>query len=276
MVIQNTSQTQLRSLAMRQRVPYIMFITFTVLVFLFLYFPVAIIMIYSFNDSEGSVLLMNGFTFNWYIDFFRNESILSSIGKSLLISIPSVAFSAVVGTWSAYIYNRIQWHGKKLFLPIILVPIVLPGMIVGISLLIFLTKGLNFKLSLFTVAIGHVSFILPIVFFLVLTRLSRLSPNLALAAMDMGANQFQIFRYVIFPLMRTSVLAASLMAFTLSFDEVIITFLLTGTDNTLPMKIMSMMRFGISPEIYVAGTLIIVSSILIITLFGKSILQNQN
>ncbi|NLJ49308.1 MAG: ABC transporter permease, partial [Candidatus Atribacteria bacterium] len=233
-------------------------------VYFYLYFPLLVVFVYSLNSSR-STMKFEGITFDWYMRLFHNKELLSSLFHSLQVSGLAVIFAVVVGTSGALFLNRIEFKGKDFFRMLAMLPIILPGIIVGLSLLIFFLN-LKLQLSMWTVILGHMSFTTPVVMFQVLARLARLSRNLENAAMDLGANPFQAFIYVTFPMIKRAVIGGALLAFTMSFDEIIITYFLTSTFNTLPIYLYGMLRFGLSPEVYAISTVVLGLSILLIIL----------
>lgn len=236
-------------------------------VYFYLYFPLLVVFVYSLNSSR-STMKFEGITFDWYMRLFHNKELLSSLFHSLQVSGLAVIFAVVVGTSGALFLNRIEFKGKDFFRMLAMLPIILPGIIVGLSLLIFFLN-LKLQLSMWTVILGHMSFTTPVVMFQVLARLARLSRNLENAAMDLGANPFQAFIYVTFPMIKRAVIGGALLAFTMSFDEIIITYFLTSTFNTLPIYLYGMLRFGLSPEVYAISTVVLGLSILLIILMAK-------
>jgi len=225
------------------------------LVYFYLYFPLLVVFVYSLNSSR-STMKFEGITFDWYMKLFQNKELLNSLFHSLQVSGLAVLFAVVMGTSGALFLNRIEFKGKDFFRTLAMLPIILPGIIVGLSLLIFFLN-LKLQLSMWTVILGHMSFTTPVVMFQVLARLARLSRNLENAAMDLGANPFQAFIYVTFPMIKRAVIGGALLAFTMSFDEIIITYFLTSTYNTLPIYLYGMLRFGLSPEVYAISTVVL-------------------
>ena len=237
------------------------------LVYIYLYFPLMVVFIYSLNSSR-STMKFEGVTFSWYIKLFQSKELLTSLFHSIQVSGIAVLFAVVVGTSGALFLNRIEFKGKDLFRTLSMLPIILPGTIVGLSLLISFLN-LKLQLSMWTVIFGHMSFTTPVVMFQVLARLARLSRNFENAAMDLGANPFQTFIYITFPMIKRAVIGGALLAFTMSFDEIIITYFLTSTYNTLPIYLYGMLRFGLSPEVYAISTVVLGFSILLIVLMAK-------
>jgi spermidine/putrescine transport system permease protein len=179
-----------------------------------------------------------------------------------------VAIGIVLGISGAFFCTRVRFPGKSVFRTMVLLPYILPGIIMGLSLLIVI-KSLNIPLTAFTVLLGHVSFTVPIVMFQIMSRIERMGPNYQSAAMDLGANPAQAFFFVTLPMIRTAIIGAALLAFTVSFDEIVISYFLTGTWMTLPVYIYGMMRYGLSPKVYAISAIILVFSLALIMLMSR-------
>ncbi len=237
------------------------------LVYLFLYLPLIVVVLYSFNSST-TTLKLSDMTFGWYADVFKNQDVLIALRNSFVISGVAVVVAVIVGTSGALFLNRVKFPGQNLFKAVANLPIILPGIIVGLSMLLVLVS-LSVKLSLSTILLGHMTFTTAVVMFQVLARLQRLSPNLEKAANDLGATPIKAFWYVTLPMIKRAVIGGALLAFTMSFDEIIITYFLAGTDVTLPVYIYGSIRFGISPEIFAISTVVLLFSIILIVLMAK-------
>ncbi len=237
------------------------------LVYLFLYLPLFVVVIYSFNNNTNT-LAFKDMTFDWYVKMFQNVKILAALQTSLLVSGIAVMFAVVVGTTGALFLNRVRFPGKNLFKAVANLPIILPGIIVGLSLLLLLVS-LSIRLSTWTVLLGHITFTTAVVMFQVLARLQRMSPNLEKAATDLGASPLKAFWYVTLPMIKRAIIGGALLAFTMSFDEIIITYFLTSTESTLPVYIYGSIRFGISPEVYAISTVVLIFSIVLIVLMAR-------
>jgi spermidine/putrescine transport system permease protein len=229
----------------------------------FLYLPIAVLIVFSFNDSRSLTLPLSGFTWHWYQVMASNGDLLASIWNSFYVGFIATALTLAIGVPAAFALDRLEFPGKRLFRRLVLLPLVLPGLITGIAMLnMFRLMGLN--LSLETVILGHATALVSVVATQVFARLQRLNRSIEEASADLGAKPWETFVYVIFPNIRSSVIGSALIAFTLSFDEVPVTYFLTGRDNTLPMYIWSTLRRGITPEINAVGTLIVVGSLMLI------------
>lgn len=232
----------------------------------FLYLPIAVLVAYSFNDSRSLTWPMSGFTLTWYHKLAANDALIQAFYNSLYVAVCATALTLIIGVPAAITLNRFEFIGKAAFRKLILLPIALPGIITGISMLI-LFRALGFNLSLNAVIIGHATALLSVVVTQVFARLERLPASLTEASADLGASGLQTFFLITLPNIRTAVIGAALLAFTLSFDEIPVTFFLTGRDNTLPMYIWSTLRRGLTPEINAIGSLIVAMSVLLI--FGS-------
>jgi spermidine/putrescine transport system permease protein len=227
---------------------------------LFLYVPVLVLVVFSFNDNRSLTLPLRGFTLKWYEKFLNNSDMLEAIWNSLYVASMATAITIVIGTVAAFALDRVQFPGKTVFRRMILLPIALPGIITGISMLnMFKLMGIN--LSLETVILGHATGLVAIVVTQVYARLQRFNRRIEEASADLGARPWQTFFYVTLPNIRSAMIGSALLSFTVSFDEIPVTFFLTGRDNTLPMYIYSTLRRGITPEINAVGTIIVVLSL---------------
>ena len=231
----------------------------------FLYLPIVVLMVFSFNDNRSLTLPLRGFTLRWYEAFLSNTDMLTAIKNSLYVASMATCITVVVGTTAAMVLDRVDFPGKTLFRRLVLLPLALPGIITGISML-NLFRVIGFNLSLETVILGHATALLAIVVTQVYARLQRFNRRLEEASSDLGARPWQTFFLVTLPNIRSAMIGSALLSFTLSFDEIPVTFFLTGRDNTLPMFIYSTLRRGITPEINAVGTVIVVLSLGLIVL----------
>lgn len=232
-------------------------------VLVFLYVPVLVMIAFSFNDSRSLSWPMSGLSLEWYRQLAANEVMLEALGNSLYTATFATLLALFVGVPAALAIDRLDFPGKGVFRKLVLLPIALPGVITGIALLT-LFNALNVPLSLRTVIVGHATALLSIVVTQVFARLQRIPRNIDEASSDLGASELTTFVLVTLPAIRTAVLGAAILSFTLSFDEIPVTFFLTGRENTLPMYIWSTLRRGLTPEINAIGTLIVVTSLVLI------------
>ncbi len=227
-----------------------------VFVVLLLYGPLAVAIFFSFFRLERNAVAWDSFSFDAYSTLFHNDAILDSLLTTLVVGLSAVALSLVFGTLIAFHYRNSRSRLRHVLQFVVFLPFLMPPIITGLSLLIFFRET-NVQRSLLTVVIGHTVFVLAIVYQIVLTRLRALKPSLIDASLDLGASRWQTFRLVIMPNLTSAFVSAAILAFALSFDETLITLLVTGTKNTLPMWLWSSMRLGFKPDINALVTLIL-------------------
>lgn len=240
----------------------------------FLYLPIAVLILFSFNDNRSMSLPLKDFTWRWYEAFLANEDMLEAIGNSLYVALAATAITIVIGVPAALALDRYNFPGKKAFRRAVLLPIALPGIITGISMLNML-KMMGVTLSLETVIAGHATALVSIVVTQVFARLQRFNRRLEEASLDLGVGPARTFWRVTLPNIKSAIVGSALLSFTLSFDEIPVTFFLTGRENTLPMYIYSTLRRGITPEINAVGTVIILVSLVLIVL-SVLLLRDRN
>ncbi|MEH7480838.1 ABC transporter permease [Neobacillus drentensis] len=232
-------------------------------VLVFLYLPLIVVTIYSFNPDSVNSFPMRGFSLKWYHVMAENEVLIESLKNSVVVALMSTLFAICLGVPGAFLVDRFNFPGKKLFERIVLLPLMLPGILTGVALLNFFQE-LGIGQSMTAVVIGHTTFLIAVIMTQVYARLKRLDRNLEQASYDLGASRIQTFFYVILPLISTSLIGASMLAFTLSLDEIPVTFFLNGVFSTLPLQIWGMTRNGITPEVNAISTVVFVSSIVLI------------
>jgi spermidine/putrescine transport system permease protein len=231
----------------------------TALVFVFLYLPILVLVAYSFNASKLNIL-WEGFTFRWYADLWDNVRIMRSLKNSLIIATFSTIVSVIIGTGGAWLLHRFRYRFSRTIQTLICVPMIMPEIVMGISLLVFFTV-LQLKLGYLTVVLAHVTFCFPFVLVAVQARLQGLDPALEEAALDLGATPMQAFRLVIVPCLRPAIISGGLMAFTLSLDELIITIFTTGPGSaTLPTVVFGMAKIGLNPMLNALSTIFVLTT----------------
>ena len=229
----------------------------------FLYGPILVILIFSFNASKISATWEGG-TLHWYGQLAGDHSLWLATSNSLLVGTVSTLVALVLGLGAAVFLERGRVLGQPLIEGILLLPLVIPEVMLGVALLLFFVM-LDWPLGLTTVTAGHCVFNLPLVIMVLRARLRKIDPVWELAARDLGASPWQAFVHVTFPLLRPAMLGAGLMAFTLSLDDFVVTFFTTGPGaTTLPLKVFSMMRTGITPEINALSAILVTVSMLLI------------
>jgi spermidine/putrescine transport system permease protein len=234
--------------------------TYALLVYAFLYFPIIVLVVYSFNGSGVGGFPPAGWTLDWYRQLFADAALWDAVLNSMIVAAVAVAISLGLGLPAALAVDRAQFPGKALFRRLVLLPLILPGIITGLSLLM-LFVGVGMKLSLITVTLGHGTALISVATTELFAGLQKMDRAQEEASLDLGANQWKTFWRITFPNLRVSLIAAALLIFTLSLDEIAVTFFLIGRDNTLPLEIWSRLRRGITPEINAISTLILLFSI---------------
>lgn len=234
-----------------------------VLLFFFLYAPIVVLIVFSFNDSKSGVN-WSGFTTRWYEQLFQDSEMGAAAMRTLTVAIISTAVSTIVGTMAAIALERFRFFGKVLFEGVMYLPIIIPEIVMGLSLLLFFV-AVGTQRSLVTVTIAHIVFNIPFVAVIVRARLNGFDKRLEEAAMDLGANELETFRRVTLPLLMPGIIGGALMAFTLSIDDVIVTQFTAGPNSTtLPLKIYDTVKVGITPEVNAVSTLLLLASIILV------------
>lgn len=232
-------------------------------IYLFLYAPPIVTAVFSFNSSAVQTLPFAHATLGWYRALFNDPQMQSAIYYSLEVAFTVVCVGAVFGTGFALLINRVAFPGRTVFQALLAGPLVTPGMVLGISLLVVF-HSLSVAPGFFTIVAGHVSFVTPLITFIVLQRLRTSDPTLEQASMDSGAGPLRTFWHVTLPGIRVALIAACLLGFTLSMDEITVTFFLAGIRGTLPVYVWGLLRFGFTPEVNAAFTIIGGGSLLLI------------
>jgi spermidine/putrescine transport system permease protein len=248
----------------RGRITRAAFVLYGVLGYAFLYLPVLLLALFSFNKSAYGNLPFTGFTLKWYADLFRDYLVIDAFKNSLMVAAFTSLLAMAIGTAAAFALVRAHLRFTELLRVFFLLPMMIPGLLIGIALLVFFSSMLSLPLSLGTVIIGHVVMTTPFVVLVVASRLVDFDRRLEWAAADLGANPLVTFRYVTFPLILPGVLAGALFAFTLSLDEFVITLFTIGPQTTLPLYVFSQVKFGVTPKINALATLLLLGSILIL------------
>ena len=228
---------------------------FIILVFLFLYVPIFMVVIFSFNTSKMNIV-WEGFTLQWYGTFFQNRPLMEALGLSLFIAVVSTVVSTVIGTLGAIGLNRFEFRGKNLVDQLLYIPVVIPEVVLGVALLCIFS-ALNMELGITTIILSHITFCIPFVVMNVRARVAGFDKSLEEAAQDLGANAIITFFRITLPLIMPGVMSGALLSFSLSLDDVIISFFVTGPGSTtLPLKILSMVKTGVTPEVNALSTII--------------------
>jgi len=239
---------------------------FALFVFAFLYLPIAVLILYSFNREGVGGFPPRHLTLDWYRQLLADGAIWDSVLNSLLVALAAVVLSLALGLLAALALDRTDFPGKSIFRRLVLLPLILPGIITGLSLLMFAVFA-GFQLSLLTVFLGHGTALISVATTELFAGLQKMDRAQEEASLDLGATPLQTFWRVTLPSLRLSLIAAGLLIFTLSMDEIAVSFFLIGRDNTLPLEIWARLRRGITPEINAVSTLIFVISVILILIW---------
>ncbi|QCX33316.1 extracellular solute-binding protein [Caloramator sp. E03] len=248
-------------------------ILYSILIYTFLYLPIFILVMYSFNNSKLNSV-WTGFTTKWYVNLFHDAAILNAMKNTLLIAFVSTMFSIVIGTLTAVGLYRYSFKGKKFIESFLYIPVVIPEIVFGIALLAFFSQ-IKLPLGLLTLIIAHITFSISYVVIVVKSRLDGFDKSLEEASMDLGATPRETFFKVTLPLIMPGIISGGLLAFTLSLDDVIISFFTAGpSSTTLPLKVFSMVKFGVTPEINALSTIMMLFSIIFVII--AETIKNKN
>lgn len=242
---------------------------YTALIFLFLYAPIATLMVLSFNASKTRAK-WGGFTLRWYAQLMHNDDILKALGNTLLIALLSSVIATVIGTVSCIAMNGMRKRTRTILMGITNIPMLNADIVTGISLmLLFISFGLRFGFG--TILLSHITFNIPYVILSVMPRMKQLNPSIYEAALDLGASPATAFFKVVFPDLMPGILSGFLMAFTMSLDDFIITHFTKGAGvDTLSTKIYTEVRKGIKPEMYALSTIIFVTVLVLLILVNAA------
>jgi len=259
---------------MRRRSGSWALLIYTALVFAFLFAPVLMVVLFSFNRTAALTFPFEGWSLRWYRAVFASSDYRSAVAASLKVALATVAIVSVVGTLAAVAVTRYSFRGREALRSVLLVPAALPGLFVGIGLLSLYVRA-HVDLSLSTAAVGHVIYTLPYFFLVASNRLLRFDPMLEESARDLGASSFKTFRKVTLPIIAPALIAGALVVFSLSWDEVLITFFTIGSQNTLPLLIYSHVRQAVDPSINAISSLLLAGSLLFIVGVRRFIVDLQ-
>ena len=250
------------------------------LIFFLMYVPVAVVVVFSFNESRLPVSF-TGFSLKWYTELFRDAALMEALKNSLVLAVLSCLVSAVIGTLGAVGLSRIHWKTKGVMEYISILPLMIPEIILGMVLMAFFYM-LNLKFGMLTLLIAHTIFCVPYILMEVKARLAGMDPALEEAARDLGASSFRAFLDITLPLVMPAVISGSLLAFAMSMDDVVISIFVTGPRvSTLPIKVYTQMKTGVTPEINALCTIMLAVIILVLLLYviagkrGKGKVRNE-
>lgn len=252
--------------AFQPRLPFTWQGAFTVLLYGFMYIPILVLGIYSFNDSQRYTSVWQGFSLRWYEALFQDQRIFSALQDTLFVAFVAVGISAVLGTLMALGLAKYQFWGKSLYRGVSYLPLIIPDIAIAVATLVFLAS-IAIPLSIWTIIAAHMVFCLAYIAVVVSSRLSGLDPNLEEAALDLGANPVQAMVQVLLPELMPAIVSGCLLAFVLSIDDLLVSsFTAGGGANPLPLEIYSRIRTGVKPDMNALSVLLISGSGLIAAL----------
>ena len=244
------------------------------LVFLFLYLPIIVLIVFSFNDTKLNILF-EGFTLKWYGTLAENRTLLEAFKNTLVVAIISTLISIVIGTIGAFGLSRYDFKGKKLINSLIYIPIVMPDIVIGISLLAVYTL-MRLSLGMFTLILAHIAFSIPYVLVSVRSTLEGMNPYLEEASSDLGASALQTFFRVTLPTIAPGILSGAMLVFTLSMDDVVVSYFTAGPEAvTLPQYIYSMIKSGISPDVNALFSLMLLVTLIGLTVYSLILFKRR-
>lgn len=250
-------------------------IAFCTCVYLFLFLPILVIVVNSFNATTSKpYLTWKGFTFDWYVKLFDNGALLSSFGNTIIIAVVSTLLATMIGTLGAFGMYKYKFKGKGVIDGLLYIPVVIPEIVLGISLLSLFTN-VNIPRGMLTLILAHVTFSVPFVIFNVRARLSGYDNSVEEASMDLGANRVVTFFEITLPVLAPGIAGGALLAFTLSIDDVIISYFVNGQTKTYPLKVMESIKSGVAPDVNALSTLILLGTIVLVVLTQSDFLKKK-
>lgn len=244
----------------RKRPGHIIAKGYTYGVYLFLYLPILVIVIFSFNTSKTNIVF-EGFTIKWYEKLLQNNSLLEAYKNTLFVGLASTMIATAIGTLASYGMSKYKFKGKGFIDLLLYIPVVIPEIVLGISLLAIFNLS-RIPMGIPSLIIAHATFSIPFVVFTVNARLAGFDRSVEEAAMDLGAGRIKTFFTVTLPIILPGVVSGAFLAFTLSVDDIIISFFTTGPgSNTFPLKVMELTKTGVTPDVYALTTIVFVVTI---------------
>ncbi len=251
-------------------------VIFCSIVYIFLFLPISVIVVNSFNATTTKPYMSwKGFTLDWYVKLWDNSSLLEAFSNTMIIAIVSTVLATVIGTLGAIGMYRYKFKGKGLIDGLLYIPVVIPEIVLGISLLTIFAN-VNIPRGMLTLILAHVTFCIPFVIFNVRARLSGYDNSIEEASLDLGANRVRTFFEVTLPILAPGIFGGALLAFTLSIDDVIISYFVYGQTKTYPLKVMESVKSGVSPDVNALSTIILIATILFVVLTQGSLFKKKD
>ncbi len=253
------------TLRQRGRVGRFIFVSVTAFTLAFLYVPIIVLIVFSFNSARTGAT-WQGFTLDWYSKLFHNQRLLDAALRSLTIAAVSTAGAVVIGTATALAMERYRFRAKAAWDGLLYMPVIIPEIVAGVSLLLFFA-AVDIERGFVTLVVSHIAFSMPFVYLTVRARLADFDPSVEEAAQDLGANEWVTLTRITLPLLMPGIISGALLAFTLSIDDFIISFFVTGKGwDTLPIYIWSQLKRGVTPEVNAVSAVLLVFSVCLVVL----------
>lgn len=248
---------------------------YVVLVYLFLFLPISVIVVNSMNATTTKPYLSwKGFTLEWYVKLFDNQELLGAFGNTMIIAVISTILATIIGTLAAVGMYKYKFKGKSIIDGLLYIPVVIPEIVLGISLLTIFAK-VNIPRGMLTLILAHITFSVPFVIFNVRARLSGYDNSIEEASMDLGANRLVTFMEITLPVLAPGISGGALLAFTLSIDDVIISYFVYGQTKTYPLKVMESIKSGVAPDVNALSTLILLATVLLVVLTQSGLIKKK-
>lgn len=260
----------------RSKVMSVVKVFYCALIYLFLFCPISVIVVNSFNATTTKPYLSwKGFTFDWYFKLFdgSNSDLLDAFGNTMTIACASTIISVMIGTLAAVGMYKYKFRGKRIIDGLLYVPVVIPEIVLGISLLTLFANA-SIDRGMITLILAHATFSVPFVIFNVRARLSGYDMSIEEASMDLGANRAMTFCRITLPVLAPGIAGGAILAFTLSIDDVIISYFVNGMTKTFPLKVMESVKMGVSPAVNALSTLILIGTIIFVILTQTELIKN--
>lgn len=247
-------------------------VLYACLMYLFLFLPIFVVIAFSFNSSARNIVFED-FTLEWYVRMFENEQLMDSFFNTIIVAVSSTLISVVIGTLCAVGLYKFEFKLKKVVSSALYIPIMIPELVFAIAMLVFFSS-INVEMSMFTLIVSHVTFSMPFVVITVRSRMAGFDKSIEEAARDLGANELHTFFRVTLPMIMPGVISGGMLALTLSLDDVVVSYFTSGPESTtMPLKILGMVKKGVSPDVNALSTLMILGTVGILVL--STTIQNR-
>lgn len=247
--------------------------SFCTLIYLFLFIPIIFVVVNSFNATTSKpYLTWKGFSFEWYGKLFDNTELLHAFANTMELALISMVLATMIGTLAAVGMYKYKFRGKALIDGLLYIPVVIPEIVLGIALLSLFAK-ISIPRGMITLILAHVTFSVPFVIFNIRARLSGYDISIEEASMDLGAGRIRTFFEITLPVLTPGIAGGALLAFTLSIDDVIISYFVNGQTSTYPLKVMESIKSGVAPDVYALSTLILLGTIILVVITQSNLLK---